>query len=60
MKRVLEGWVRKMKILGMAVMRGMADGLGMTEDEWTALRGMVDESFWVMRVIGMSAGREHA
>jgi len=31
---VLEGWVDKTKVLGMAVMRGMADGLGMSEREW--------------------------
>lgn len=52
MRSVIEGWVEKMRVLGMAVMRGMADGLGMSEDEWMELRGMVDESFWVMRVIG--------
>lgn len=30
----------------------MAVGLGMTEEEWQDLRGQVDDSFWVMRVIG--------
>ncbi len=30
----------------------MADGLGMDEDEWAELAAMVDDSFWVMRVIG--------
>jgi len=55
MRGVLEGWVEKMKVLGMAVMRGMADGLGMSEGEWEGLRGMVDDTFWVMRLIGQSA-----
>lgn len=27
-------------------------GLGMTPDEWQELRSKVDDSFWVMRVIG--------
>jgi hypothetical protein len=31
----------------------MADGLGMSHDEWQELRNQVDDSFWVMRVIGM-------
>ncbi|KAL7419865.1 hypothetical protein Q5752_005781 [Cryptotrichosporon argae] len=48
----LEAWVNKMKTLGMAVMRAMADGLGMSASEWDELRGMVDDSFWVMRAIG--------
>lgn len=30
----------------------MATGLGMTSDEWNALRKDVDDSFWVMRAIG--------
>lgn len=30
----------------------MACGLGMTEEEWAELKGKVDNSFWVMRVIG--------
>lgn len=30
----------------------MARGLGMTAGEWLDLRGKVDESFWVMRIIG--------
>ena len=32
--------------------RRMAVGLGMTDDEWADLRGKVDDSFWVMRIIG--------
>ena len=52
MKSVLGMWTEKMKVLGMAVMEGMADGLGMRDDEWRELKGLVDESFWVMRVIG--------
>jgi hypothetical protein len=31
----------------------MADGLGMTSEEWVGLRSQVDDSFWVMRIIGM-------
>lgn len=31
----------------------MADGLGMNAEEWQELRSMVEDSFWVMRVIGM-------
>jgi isopenicillin N synthase-like dioxygenase len=30
----------------------MAVGLGMTPDEWQELKASVDESFWVMRIIG--------
>jgi len=30
----------------------MAEGLGMTKEEWRELRNQVDDSFWVMRVIG--------
>ena len=30
----------------------MAMGLGMSQEEWHELRGQVDDSFWVMRVIG--------
>jgi hypothetical protein len=30
----------------------MADGLGMTKDEWEELKTQVDDSFWVMRIIG--------
>ncbi|KAJ7175853.1 hypothetical protein C8R46DRAFT_890706 [Mycena filopes] len=47
-----EAWVDKMKALGLIVMEAMADGLGMTPDEWQELRGQVDDSFWVMRAIG--------
>lgn len=54
LKEVVERWVEKMKGLGMAVMRGMADGLGMREEEWVRLRRLVDDSFWVMRLIGGS------
>lgn len=31
----------------------MAVGLGMTPDEWQELRTEVDDSFWVMRAIGL-------
>jgi len=30
----------------------MADGLGMTKDEWEEFKTQVDDSFWVMRIIG--------
>ena len=30
----------------------MAMGLGMTSEEWLNLKGKVDDSFWVMRIIG--------
>ena len=30
----------------------MAIGLGVTPEEWEELKGNVDDSFWVMRVIG--------
>ena len=30
----------------------MADGLGVNEDEWAELRSQIDDSFWVMRIIG--------
>ncbi|KAG6816809.1 hypothetical protein H0H87_002778 [Tephrocybe sp. NHM501043] len=47
-----EEWIVKMKALGLIVMEAMAQGLGMTEEEWIGLRAQVDDSFWVMRVIG--------
>ena len=31
----------------------MSVGLGMTPDEWQELRSKVDDSFWVMRIIGI-------
>ena len=31
----------------------MSVGLGMTREEWQELRSQVDDSFWVMRIIGM-------
>lgn len=34
----------------------MAVGLGLTREEWATLRGQVDDSFWVMRVIGIVHG----
>lgn len=30
----------------------MAHGLGLSEEEWLDLKGKIDDSFWVMRVIG--------
>ncbi|KAH9065414.1 Clavaminate synthase-like protein [Lactarius vividus] len=45
-----EAWVDKMKALGLMVI--MAMGLGMTDAEWEDLKSQVDDSFWVMRIIG--------
>ncbi|KDR82681.1 hypothetical protein GALMADRAFT_220671 [Galerina marginata CBS 339.88] len=47
-----EKWVEKMKALGLVLMEAMSIGLGMTSGEWQELRSQVDDSFWVMRVIG--------
>jgi len=47
-----EKWVEKMKELGFVVMEAMAHGLGLNEEEWLDLKGKIDDSFWVMRVIG--------
>jgi len=47
-----EAWVDKMKALGLIVMEAMSIGLGMTPEEWKELRAQVDDSFWVMRMIG--------
>lgn len=47
-----EAWVDKMKVLGLIVMEAMAMGLGLNNKQWLELRSMVDDSFWVMRVIG--------
>ena len=30
----------------------MAAGLGVTSEEWEELKGNIDNSFWVLRVIG--------
>ncbi|TCD63681.1 hypothetical protein EIP91_005125 [Steccherinum ochraceum] len=45
-------WIEKMKKLGLIVMEAMALGLGMAPAEWGELRSKVDDSFWVMRIIG--------
>ncbi|PVF97181.1 Clavaminate synthase-like protein [Serendipita vermifera] len=47
-----EAWIQKMLKLGLIVMEAMAVGLGMSEEEWQNLRSKVDDSFWVMRIIG--------
>ena len=31
----------------------MATGLGMTNAEWEDLKAQIDDSFWVLRVIGL-------
>ena len=33
----------------------MAKGLGMTNAEWEALKAQIDDSFWVLRAIGLLA-----
>ncbi|KAJ3486664.1 hypothetical protein NLI96_g4073 [Meripilus lineatus] len=45
-------WIDKMKALGMIVMEAMSMGLGMTQNEWLDLKASVNDSFWVMRIIG--------
>ncbi|KZP01378.1 Clavaminate synthase-like protein [Calocera viscosa TUFC12733] len=47
-----ERWVGRMKELGLVVMEAMSLGLQLTPAEWTALRRQVENSFWVLRVIG--------
>ncbi|KAI6128805.1 hypothetical protein EDD17DRAFT_1149992 [Pisolithus thermaeus] len=47
-----EQWIEKMKKLGMIVMEAMANGLGLSEDEWKELRSQVENSFWIVRAIG--------
>ncbi|KAJ9119590.1 hypothetical protein QFC22_003299 [Naganishia vaughanmartiniae] len=48
----MEEWIERMRVLGMVVMKAMADGLGMNHEEWKVLSGMVQDTFWVMRIIG--------
>lgn len=52
LKPTLIAWTDTMKVLGEAVMHGMCDGLGMTEEEWKDMWAINDNSFWSMRVIG--------
>lgn len=47
-----EAWINKMKTLGLIVMHAMAVGLGMADAEWEDLKALVDDSFWVQRIIG--------
>jgi hypothetical protein len=35
-------------------------GLGMTDAEWEDLKAQVDDSFWVLRVIGLLAAPLHS
>lgn len=51
-KEKYEKWTTKMQELGLVVMEAMATGLGMSHEEWEELKSKVDDSFWVMRVIG--------
>ena len=41
-----------MELIGFVCVGSMAVGLGVTPEEWEELKGNVDDSFWVMRVIG--------
>ncbi|CAE6383943.1 unnamed protein product [Rhizoctonia solani] len=59
-RRAYEKWVDQMKELGFVVMEAMADGLGMTKEEWLDLRAKIDDSFWVMRVIGYPPLKDEA
>lgn len=52
-------WVEKMKKLGTIVMRAMADGLGLSAEEQEGLLNQVNDSFWVMRVIGEFSTNSH-
>ncbi|KAF8582141.1 Clavaminate synthase-like protein [Ramaria rubella] len=54
-----ERWVEKMKALGLIVMEAMAVGLDMNANEWHDLRSKVDDSFWVLRVIGYPSLPDH-
>ncbi|KAJ3526073.1 hypothetical protein NM688_g8305 [Phlebia brevispora] len=47
-----ERWIEKMKKLGVIVMEAMAVGLGCTPEEWEDFKSKIDDSFWVMRIIG--------
>ena len=49
-KEVYREYITEMLQLGKAVMRGMAVSLDLEEDMFD--RGLTDDSFWVMRVIG--------
>lgn len=55
-RSTVEVWIEKMKVLGMAIMKCMAAGFGMNEEEWAQLRSRLSDSFWVMRVIGGFSG----
>lgn len=48
----MESWIAKMHVIGLALIEATAQGLGLTADEWAHLRGLVADSFWVMRCIG--------
>lgn len=45
-------WVTEMCVVGMALMKAMADGLGMTADEWAGFERLIDDPFWIVRFIG--------
>jgi isopenicillin N synthase-like dioxygenase len=48
-KKTYESYIEKLLVLGKAVMRAIAVGLGEPEDYF---QNMVNDSFWVMRAIG--------
>jgi hypothetical protein len=51
---VMEAYVAQCLVPGPLLnLHRMAAGLGMSSEEWAELRSQVDDSFWVMRIIGM-------
>ncbi|KAI5475481.1 oxoglutarate/iron-dependent oxygenase [Pseudohyphozyma bogoriensis] len=48
---IMEDWVEKMKVLGLALLEATAMGLGLTDEEWNEFKRLTEESFWVMRAI---------
>ncbi|ORY87439.1 hypothetical protein BCR35DRAFT_289504 [Leucosporidium creatinivorum] len=61
-RSTMETWIEKMQVIGLALMEATAMGLGMDMEgeEWAELKGLVKESFWVMRCIGYPPLPENA
>ncbi|GAA5868408.1 hypothetical protein JCM1840_006982 [Sporobolomyces johnsonii] len=63
---VLERWIEKMHVIGLALMEATAMGLGINvesgaeDGEWERLKGMVSSPFWVCRAIGYPALPDNA
>lgn len=49
---VIESWTGKMRVLGMAVMTAMTDGLSLEGKERDDLLKTMEDSFWIMRLLG--------